>query len=42
MHDEQALEKVPEGVRAFVSSVALVGSPTTIRQHIAAYEEAGT
>ena len=39
--DEQALVQVPEGLRPFMSFVALVGSPATIRQRIAEYEEAG-
>jgi F420-dependent oxidoreductase-like protein len=39
--DEQALAKVPEGLRPFMSFAALVGSPATIRKRIAEYEEAG-
>lgn len=39
--DEQALVQVPEGLRPFMSFAALVGSPATIRQRIAEYEEAG-
>jgi F420-dependent oxidoreductase-like protein len=39
--DEQAQAKVPEGLRAFVNSAGLVGSPATVRKRIAEYEEAG-
>lgn len=39
--DEQALAKVPERVRAIFGNSALIGSPATIRERIAAYEEAG-
>lgn len=39
--DEQALAKVPEGLRPFMSFAALVGSPATIRKRITEYEEAG-
>jgi F420-dependent oxidoreductase-like protein len=39
--DEQAEAKLPDRVRALYGNTALVGSPTTIRERIAAYEEAG-
>ncbi|HTK05988.1 MAG TPA: LLM class flavin-dependent oxidoreductase [Ktedonobacteraceae bacterium] len=39
--DEQAQANVPEGVRALFGSAALIGSPATIRERIAAYEDAG-
>lgn len=39
--DEQAWAKVPEAARAAMSSIALIGSPATIRKRIAEYEEAG-
>ncbi len=39
--DEQAEAKLPDRVRALYGNAALVGSPTTIRERIAAYEEAG-
>jgi alkanesulfonate monooxygenase SsuD/methylene tetrahydromethanopterin reductase-like flavin-dependent oxidoreductase (luciferase family) len=39
--DEQALAKVPERIRAIFGNSALIGSPATIRERIAAYEEAG-
>ena len=39
--DEQAQSKVPERVRAIFGNVALIGSPATVRDRIAAYEEAG-
>lgn len=39
--DEQALAKVPERVRAVFGNAALIGSRATIRERIAAYEDAG-
>lgn len=39
--DEQALAQVPEATRDFMSKNALIGSPETIRQRIAEYEDAG-
>jgi F420-dependent oxidoreductase-like protein len=39
--DEQALAKAPDAVKALFGSSALIGSPTTIRERIAAYEAAG-
>jgi F420-dependent oxidoreductase-like protein len=39
--DEQAQEKVSERVRALFGNAALIGSPETIRERIAAYEDAG-
>ncbi|MBO0789985.1 MAG: TIGR03560 family F420-dependent LLM class oxidoreductase, partial [Ktedonobacteraceae bacterium] len=39
--DEQAQAHVPERVRALFGNAALIGSPTTIRKRIAAYEDAG-
>jgi F420-dependent oxidoreductase-like protein len=39
--DEQAQAKVPERVRALFGNAALIGSPATIRERIAAYEDAG-
>ncbi len=39
--DEQAQAKVPEATRALFGNAALVGSPATIRERIAAYEDAG-
>ena len=39
--DEHAQAKVPERVQALFGNSALIGSPTTIRERIAAYEEAG-
>jgi F420-dependent oxidoreductase-like protein len=39
--DEQAEAKLPDRVRALYGNTALVGSPATIRERIATYEEAG-
>src|SRR5258706_2981501 len=39
--DEQAQAKVPERVQALFGNAALIGSPATIRERIAAYEDAG-
>lgn len=39
--DEQAQAKVPDAARAYMSRAGLVGSPATIRERIAAYEEVG-
>jgi alkanesulfonate monooxygenase SsuD/methylene tetrahydromethanopterin reductase-like flavin-dependent oxidoreductase (luciferase family) len=39
--DEQAWAKVPATEKRRFGTHALIGSPATIRQHIAAYEEAG-
>jgi alkanesulfonate monooxygenase SsuD/methylene tetrahydromethanopterin reductase-like flavin-dependent oxidoreductase (luciferase family) len=39
--DQQAEAKLPDVVRARFDSAALVGSPATIRERIAAYENAG-
>jgi F420-dependent oxidoreductase-like protein len=39
--DEQAQAKVPASVRATFGNSALIGSPATIRDRIAAYEEVG-
>jgi F420-dependent oxidoreductase-like protein len=39
--DEQAQAKVPDAERALFGSAALIGSPATIRERIAAYEDAG-
>jgi alkanesulfonate monooxygenase SsuD/methylene tetrahydromethanopterin reductase-like flavin-dependent oxidoreductase (luciferase family) len=39
--DEQAQAKVPDALKARYGSAALIGSPATIRERIAAYEEAG-
>jgi F420-dependent oxidoreductase-like protein len=39
--DEQAWAKVPDAMRRISGKHALIGSPATIRQRIAAYEEAG-
>lgn len=39
--DAQAQAKAPERVRAIFGDAALIGSPATIRERIAAYEDAG-
>ncbi|GHO64971.1 LLM class F420-dependent oxidoreductase [Ktedonobacter sp. SOSP1-52] len=39
--DEQALAKAPESVQTVFGNAALIGSPATIRERIAAYEDAG-
>lgn len=39
--DEQAWAKVPERMRAIFGHAALIGSPATIRDRIAAYEDSG-
>ncbi len=39
--DEQAQAKLPDAMKAVFGKTALVGSPATIRERIAAYEEAG-
>jgi F420-dependent oxidoreductase-like protein len=39
--DEQAQAKVPEAARASMNNTALIGSPATIRERIAAYEDVG-
>jgi F420-dependent oxidoreductase-like protein len=39
--DEQAWAKVPDALRAIFGSVALIGSPATIRARLAAFEDAG-
>jgi F420-dependent oxidoreductase-like protein len=39
--DEQAQANVPEAARASMSNAALIGSPATIRERIAMYEDAG-
>jgi F420-dependent oxidoreductase-like protein len=39
--DEQAQAKVPDSVRALFGNAALIGSPATIREQIASYQDAG-
>jgi F420-dependent oxidoreductase-like protein len=39
--DERAQAKVPDRIRAIFGNAALIGCPATIRERIAAYEDAG-
>jgi F420-dependent oxidoreductase-like protein len=39
--DEQALAKAPDALRSLFGSTALIGSPATIRERIATFENAG-
>jgi F420-dependent oxidoreductase-like protein len=39
--DEQAQAKTPDRIQAIFGNAALIGSPATIRERIAAYEDAG-